>query len=120
MASPQSDSHRAARCILNQLLEDFGLRKDEEDGGNVIFEGDLPALASTESKHLLLSLVGALPATANALAAARILELRGGPAQTITTDLRKGHNYIDPNIGMRPTINGQVRSLWCGGSQIPD
>ncbi|OAA66024.1 CoA-transferase family III domain protein [Cordyceps fumosorosea ARSEF 2679] len=107
MSPPQPASHRAARSILNILLADFGLSSDDDQETKVMFEGDVPALASTNSQRLLLSLVGAIPAAANALAAARILELRGGPSQTITVDLARGHNYIDPNIGMTPTINGQ-------------
>jgi hypothetical protein len=45
---------------------------------------------------------------ANAVAATQIYEARGGPPQKIQADLRKGHNYIDPDTGMTPTINGQV------------
>jgi hypothetical protein len=53
-------------------------------------------------------LIGAIPALANAVTATQINEARGGERQTITIDLRRGHNYIDPDIGMTPSINGQV------------
>lgn len=108
MASQEPASHRVARSLLKMLLNDFGMGDNQEICANVVFEGDMPSLASTNSQHLLLSLIGAIPATANALVAAHIVELRGGQGQKVTVDLRRGHNYIDPNIGMIPTINGQA------------
>lgn len=101
--------------IFEALLRDFGVNLSNQ-GSKVIFTGGIAALEATKSERILLSLVGALPAAANALLAAQIFELRGGQAQTITVDLQRGHNYIDPNIGMNPTINGQVciylKYLW--------
>ncbi len=112
MASQDSPAHDIARKILSALLDDFDVVQTGK-GSEIVFQGDLPALKSTESEKLLLSLVGALPSAANALVAAQIFELRGGLPQNIKIDLRKGHNYIDPNIGMTPTINGQVTdSRW--------
>lgn len=43
--------------------------------------------------------------------AAQIFEAGGGDQQTIEIDLRRGHNYIDPDIGMTPSLNGQEISL---------
>ena len=73
--------------------------------------GGIPALSSTNSENICLSLIGAIPALANAVAATQINEARGGKSQTIEIDLRRGHNYIDPDIGMTPSINGQVICL---------
>jgi hypothetical protein len=76
-----------------------------------VFLGGIPALPSTKSEKINLSLIGAIPALANAVAATQVYEVRGGKKQTIEIDLRRGHNYIDPDIGMTPSINGQVISF---------
>lgn len=40
----------------------------------------------------------------------------GEAPQTVEVDLRRGHNYIDPDIGMTPSLNGQeiMRDLLAG------
>ncbi|KPI38406.1 Acetyl-CoA:oxalate CoA-transferase [Cyphellophora attinorum] len=101
-------THEAAYQTLEDILQEFDVSKQEgAASSNVRFEGDIPHPNTTHSQNLNLTLVGCIPALANAVAAAEILEARGGPRQTITADLRRGHNYIDPGIGMTPTINGQ-------------
>jgi len=74
----------------------------------VKFVGRIPSLKSTHSEKINFTLIWAIPACANAVAAAQIYKARGGSAQEIEIDLRRSHNYLDPDIGMTPTINGQV------------
>ena len=95
--------------ILDEILEDFGL--DRSNGSSTInLIGSIPAAEQTRSEHINMSLIGAVPSLANAVAATQIFETRSGHAQTIEVDLQRSHNYLDPNIGMTPTINGQVRN----------
>jgi len=102
-----SYSQRIATEALDEILADFGLSR-RPNGSPVSFIGEIPALKETKSQKINLSLIGSIPAGANALAATQIYEARGGQPQNIELDLRRGHNYIDPDIGMTPTINGQV------------
>lgn len=104
------NSQRIALQSLDDILHDFGLSR-KPDGSQIHFVGAIPALSSTNSEKINLSLIGAIPALANAVAATQINEARGGERQTIEIDLRRGHNYIDPDIGMTPSINGQVLSF---------
>ena len=99
-------SQDLAYSALDDLLADFGLDHSQADS-KIQFVNNIPPKAATKSQHINLTLVGAIPSAANALVAARIFEQRGGEPQTITIDLRKSHNYIDPDIGMTPSINGQ-------------
>lgn len=93
---------------MNDILDEFDIYlPNTNEGPEVLFTGAIPPPAATHSQKLNLSLVGSIPALANAVAAAQIFEARGGARQTVTIDLRRGHNYIDPGIGMTPTINGQ-------------
>ncbi|KXT08328.1 hypothetical protein AC579_923 [Pseudocercospora musae] len=69
--------------------------------------GSMPEIKQTNSEHINLSLIGAVPSLANAIVATEIFEARGGESQKITVDLQRSHNYIDPDIGMTPKINGQ-------------
>lgn len=100
-------SHATTLKALDAILHDFGL---ERSNGKSCIElrGSIPALEQTKSRHINMSLVGAVPALANAIAATQIFEARGGEPQTIAIDLQRSHNYLDPDIGMTPTINGQV------------
>ena len=50
-------------------------------------------------------------AVANAVAATQIYEARGGKPQDIEVDLSRGHNYLDADTGMTPTLNGQEITL---------
>jgi hypothetical protein len=101
-------SSRLALSVLDEILRDFGLSR-HKTGSSVSFVGSIPSLASTKSQRINLSLIGSIPALANAVAATQIYEARGGEPQHVEIDLRRGHNYIDPDIGMTPTVNGQVR-----------
>ena len=102
-----SNSQRIASQTLNEILQDFGVTR-RINGSSITFVGEIPDLKETKSQKINLSLIGSIPAVANALVATQIYEARGGQPQTIELDLRRGHNYIDPDIGMTPTINGQV------------
>jgi len=96
---------------FDYLLADFGLSRNNAKS-TVVLEGEVPAFAETKSHKINLSLIGSFPATANALAAAQIYEARGGKPQKVRVDLTRGHNYVDPDIGMTPSINGQVSSTF--------
>ena len=76
----------------------------------VLLQGSIPAIRLTKSEHINMSLIGAIPSLANAIAATQIYEARGGAAQSVSVDLQRAHSYLDPDIGMTPTINGQVRA----------
>ena len=102
-----SQSHSIVASTLSEILEDFGISRSN-GGSSVSFVGSIPALDSTKSQRINLSLIGSIPALANAVAATQIYEARGGETQNVEIDLRRGHNYIDPDIGMTPTVNGQV------------
>jgi len=103
-------SHSIALDLLDEILDDFGLQR-RSNGSNVTFAGEIPALASTKSEKINLSLIGSIPAVANAVAATQIYEARGGKPQDIEVDLSRGHNYLDADTGMTPTLNGQEITL---------
>jgi hypothetical protein len=106
MAHP---THEVVFSVLDTVLGEFGLRR-EEHGCRVELVGDVPGpQGSALNQKLNLSLTGTVPALANAIAATQIYEARGGCPQKIQVDLRKGQNYLDPDAGMTPTLNGQVR-----------
>ncbi|KAK5414659.1 hypothetical protein LTR06_004474 [Exophiala xenobiotica] len=105
-------SQQIAHQTLRDVLEDFGIPETTSTHGpDVVFTGAIPAYSTTQSEKINLTLIGTIPSTANAIAAAHIYEHRGGCRQKIEVDLRRGHNYIDPDIGMTPTINGQEITL---------
>jgi hypothetical protein len=107
------ESHVYATSKLDTILKDFGLER-KENGSSIKFVGEIPDATATSSQKIDLSLIGTIPSLANAIAATQIYEARGGARQTIEVDLRRGHNYIDPDIGMTPSINGQVcRAIVC-------
>jgi hypothetical protein len=100
-------SHRITLALLDQILEDFGL--DRKHGlSSIKLIGSLPSITETKSDDINMSLIGAVPSLANAIVATQIFEARGGAPQSIGIDLRRAHNYLDPDIGMTPTLNGQV------------
>lgn len=101
-----NESQRIASSYLDKILENFGCSNSSAKS-HVRFIHGFPPTSQTKSTDIHLSLIGAIPSAANALMAARILEHRGGPAQEIEIDLRRSHNYIDPDIGMTPSIWGQ-------------
>lgn len=100
-------THEIAYKALDTILAEFGLQR-RSDGSTVKFTGQIPAMGVTMSEKINLPLIGAIPALANAVVATQIYEARGGSPQTIDVDLRKSHNYLDPDTGMTPTLNGQV------------
>lgn len=101
-------AHQIAEATLRDILTDFDISLPTSTSGpEVVFNGTIPPPEATHSEKINLSLVGTVPALANAITAAQIFEARGGSRQRIEVDLRRGHNYIDPDIGMTPTINGQ-------------
>ncbi|TLD22629.1 uncharacterized protein E2P81_ATG07822 [Venturia nashicola] len=88
---------------LTAILADFGLDKEQERrkfGSKVNFVGQIPSVEKTGSEKINLSLVGAVPAAANALAASWIFEGRGGGEQVVDVDVGRGHNYIDPDVDL--------------------
>ncbi|THV78571.1 hypothetical protein D6D29_07569 [Aureobasidium pullulans] len=101
-----TSSQDVAYSALVDLLADFGLDHSQADS-RIQFVDNIPPKAATKSQHIKLTLVVAILSAANALVAARIFEQRGGEPHAITIDIRKSHNYIDPDIGMTPSINGQ-------------
>lgn len=114
MVNKKSDrSGDIALEALEGFLSEFGITLPE---GAVSFVGSIPPPEQTHSEKLNLSLVGTIPSVANAAVAAQIFEARGGAPQTVEADLRRGHNYIDPDIGMTPSLNGQeiTRDLLAG------
>lgn len=111
-ADSVATSHTTALELLDTILKDFGLRR-EPHGSCIKFVGGIPGMHGTKSENINLTLLGTVPALANAIAATQIYEARGGKAQTIEVDLRKGHNYLDPDTGMTPTVNGQVWRQAC-------
>lgn len=112
MAQDQpSTTHGRVLEILDTILNDFGLSRSN-GSSRIELQGQIPAARETNSEHIDMSLTGAIPSLANAIAASQIFEARGGKAQTISVDLQRAHNYLNPDIGMTPKINGQVRSGW--------
>ncbi|OQV04844.1 hypothetical protein CLAIMM_09668 [Cladophialophora immunda] len=101
-----NESQRIASSYLDTILADFGASNSLAKS-TVRFTHGFPPVSQTKGTDIHLSLIGAIPSAANALLAARMLELRGGPAQEIEIDLRRSHNYIDPDIGMTPCVWGQ-------------
>jgi hypothetical protein len=100
-------SHAIALQALDTILQDFSVSR-KPDGSTINFVGEIPPASETKSHKINLSLIGTIPSLANAVLATQIYEARGGQRQQIQVDLRRGHNYIDPDIGMTPSINGQV------------
>ncbi|KIW13782.1 hypothetical protein PV08_08973 [Exophiala spinifera] len=108
MADSVHPTHRVALETLNDILDDFQIpRCTPESGPKIIFKGAIPPAEQTHSQKMNLSLIGAIPSLANAVAAAQIFEARKAARQSIEIDLRRSHNYTDPDLGMTPTLNGQ-------------
>ncbi|GIZ46184.1 hypothetical protein CKM354_000932200 [Cercospora kikuchii] len=108
MPTEVSTFRQIVEQTLQDVLDDFGIKLPSQDQHfGVDFPHPIPPPEETNSEKLNLSLVGAIPACANAIVAAAIFQGRGGGAQRVEIDLRRGHNYIDPDIGMTPSLNGQ-------------
>ncbi|KAF2174289.1 hypothetical protein M409DRAFT_16552 [Zasmidium cellare ATCC 36951] len=108
--SEAATSHRITLEILDTILNDFGVSR-ANGRSTVELRGALPNIEQTKSQHINMSLIGAVPSLANAIVATQIFEARGGDPQTIAIELQRSHNYLDPDIGMTPTINGQEITL---------
>lgn len=105
-------SSQIAYQTLTDILQDFGVAPPVDgEGPEIVFTGAIPPSDLTKSEKINLSLIGTIPSLANAVVAAQIFQARGGARQRIEVDLRRGHNYIDPDIGMTPTLNGQEITL---------
>src|SRR5271168_3815943 len=76
---------------LDELLLAVGLSR-ARTGGTVSFAGEDPIVPSV---HRLGACIG-VPLMANAVAAAAIHRLRGGPAQDLQLDLRQAVHSINP------------------------
>ncbi|KAK5057504.1 hypothetical protein LTR84_011504 [Exophiala bonariae] len=101
-------SHQILEATLHDVLTDFAIPLPTlSDGPDITYIGAIPPSQETRSEKINLSLIGTIPSLANAVAAAQIFCARKGNRQNIEVDLRRGHNYIDPDIGMTPTLNGQ-------------
>ena len=87
---------------LDELLLTVGL-SGAQAGGAVAFEGEDPIAPSV---HRLGACIG-IPMMANAVAAAALHRLRGGPAQDLALDLRQAVHSINPSVFWTPTVNGE-------------
>nr|POF26036.1 acetyl-coa:oxalate coa-transferase [Quercus suber] len=97
-------SHKIVLKVLDNILHDFGLAR-RNGSSSVELLGAIPAVEGTKSTHINMSLAGSIPALANAIVATQIFEARGGCLQSITVDLQRAHNYLDPDIG-NPFLGG--------------
>ncbi|KAK4498623.1 hypothetical protein PRZ48_011282 [Zasmidium cellare] len=103
-------SQRITLELLDTILRDFGISRSNGKS-NIEIRGAIPSIEQTKSQHINMSLIGAVPSLADAIIATQIFEARGGDPQTIAIELQRSHNYLDPDIGMTPTINGQEITL---------
>jgi crotonobetainyl-CoA:carnitine CoA-transferase CaiB-like acyl-CoA transferase len=87
---------------LDELLSTVGLSRGQI-GGAVSFSGVDPIVPSA---HRLGACIG-IPLMANAVAAAAVHRLRGGPAQDLQLDLRQAVHSINPSAFWNPTLNGE-------------
>lgn len=101
-------SHAIVLELLDTILDDFGLSRSNGKS-SIELRGSIPVVSETKSERINMSLIGAIPSLGNAIVATQIFEARKGESQTIEVDLQRAHNYLDPDIGMTPSINGQVR-----------
>lgn len=105
--SEAEKSYRITFKALDDILHDFGLTRN--NGKSPIeLHGAIPDIKQTDSEHMNMTLIGAIPSLANTVAATQIFEARGGDPQKITVELQRAHNYLDPDVGMTPTLNGQA------------
>ena len=100
-------SHDITLKVLDTILQDFGLVRSNGKSEVKLLRSIL-AIEEINSRYINISLIGAVPSLTNGIAATQMFEARGGEPQTITIDLQRSHNYLDPDIGMTPTVNGQV------------
>jgi crotonobetainyl-CoA:carnitine CoA-transferase CaiB-like acyl-CoA transferase len=91
---------------LDDLLADVGLSVADA-GGRVTFTGQDPIIAA---RHRLAAAIG-IPMMGNAVAAAAMHRLRGGPGQNLHLDLRQAIHHINPSFAWEPTLNGEFPSI---------
>ncbi|GAA4401101.1 CoA transferase [Tsukamurella soli] len=91
---------------LDALLADVGLSAADA-GGRVTFAGQDPIIAA---RHRLGAAIG-IPMMGNAVAAAAMHRLRGGPGQDLHLDLRQAVHHINPSYRWKPTLAGEFPSV---------
>lgn len=91
---------------LGGLLADVGLSVADA-GGQVTFAGQDPMIAA---RHRLGAAIG-IPMMGNAIAAAAMHRLRGGPGQDLHLDLRHAIHHINPSFAWKPTLAGEFPSI---------
>jgi hypothetical protein len=91
---------------LGGLLTDVGLSVADA-GGQVTFAGQDPMIAA---RHRLGAAIG-IPMMGNAIAAAAMHRLRGGPGQDLHLDLRQAIHHINPSFAWKPTLAGEFPSI---------
>ncbi len=95
-----------AIAALHDLLADVGLSVADA-GGRVTFAGEDPIIAA---RHRLGAAIG-IPMMGNALVAAAMHRLRGGPGQDLHLDLRQAVHHINPSYAWEPTLAGEFPSI---------
>jgi crotonobetainyl-CoA:carnitine CoA-transferase CaiB-like acyl-CoA transferase len=93
-------------AALDGLLADVGL-STADAGGRVTFTGQEPIIAA---RHRLGAAIG-IPMMGNAIAAAAMHRLRGGPRQDLHLDLRQAIHHINPSFAWKPTLAGEFPSI---------
>jgi crotonobetainyl-CoA:carnitine CoA-transferase CaiB-like acyl-CoA transferase len=91
---------------LDGLLAEVGL-STADAGGQVTFAGQDPFIAA---RHRLGAAIG-IPMMGNAVAAAAMHRLRGGPGQDLHLDLRQAVHHINPSFRWEPTLAGEFPSV---------
>jgi crotonobetainyl-CoA:carnitine CoA-transferase CaiB-like acyl-CoA transferase len=95
-----------AVAALDDLLADVGLSVVDA-GGRITFAGEDPIIAA---RHRLGAAIG-IPMMGNAVAAAAMHRLRGGPGQDLHLDLRQAVHHINPSYAWEPTLAGEFPSI---------
>src|SRR6201985_3115567 len=95
-----------ANVALEDLLADVGLSIGDA-GGRITFVGEDPIIGA---RHRLAAAIG-IPMMGNAVAAATMHRLRGGPGQDLGLDLRQAVHHINPSYAWEPTLAGEFPSI---------
>ena len=95
-----------ANAALEDLLADVGLSIGDA-GGRITFVGEDPIIGA---RHRLAAAIG-IPMMGNAVAAATMHRLRGGPGQDLGLDLRQAVHHINPSYAWEPTLAGEFPSI---------
>jgi crotonobetainyl-CoA:carnitine CoA-transferase CaiB-like acyl-CoA transferase len=105
-AASTNDAVFDPTVALDNLLADVGLSAADA-GGRVTFAGQDPIIAA---RHRLGAAIG-IPIMGNAVAAAAMHRLRGGPGQHLHVDLRQAVHHINPSFRWEPTLAGEFPSM---------